>query len=48
MSTPSPLDEGLSPERFTETLRASGALDGGRVAEVAVETSRTTLVSTKT
>ena len=46
MSTPSPLDEDLTPGRLTETLRAGGALDGGRVAEVAVETSRTTLVST--
>ncbi|HTO11720.1 MAG TPA: aminoglycoside phosphotransferase [Candidatus Binatia bacterium] len=46
MSTPSPLDEGLAPERLTETLRASGGLDGGRVAEVTVETSRTTLLST--
>lgn len=46
MSTPSPLDEGLTPERLTETLRSGGALDGGRVAEAVVETSRTTLVST--
>src|SRR5438128_12242484 len=46
MSTPSPLDEGLTPERLTEVLRGSGALDGGRVVEVAVETSRTTLIST--
>ena len=46
MSTPSPLDDGLTPERFTEVLRGSGALDGGRVVEVAVETSRTTLIST--
>jgi len=46
MSTPSPLDEGLTPERLTETLRASGGLDGGRVAEVTVETSRTTILST--
>ena len=46
MSTPSPLDDGLTPGRFTEVLRGSGALDGGRVVEVAVETSRTTLVST--
>src|SRR2546422_11671452 len=46
MSTPSPLDEGLTPERLTEALRGSGALDGGRVVEVAVETSRTTLIST--
>lgn len=46
MSTPSPLDEELAPERLTETLRRSGGLDGGRVAEVTVETARTTLVST--
>ena len=46
MSTPSPLDEGLTPERLTETLRASGGLDGGHVVEVVVEMSRTTLVST--
>ena len=45
MSTPSPLDEGLSPERLTETLRRAGGLDGGRVVDVAVETSRLTLVS---
>jgi len=45
MSTPSPLDEGLTPERLTEVLRAGGALDGGRVVEVAVETSRKTLIS---
>jgi len=46
MSTPSPLDEDLAPERLTETLRRSGGLDGGRVAEITVETSRTTLIST--
>ena len=46
MSTPSPLDEDLAPERLTETLRRSGGLDGGRVAGVTVETSRTTLLST--
>ena len=46
MSTPSPLDEDLAPERLTETLRASGGLDGGHVVEVTVETSRTTLIST--
>jgi hypothetical protein len=46
MSTPSPPDEGLTPERLTEALRSVGGLDGGRVVEVAVETSRTTLVST--
>jgi len=45
MSTPSPLDEDLTPERLTETLRASGGLDGGHVVGVAVESSRTTLVS---
>jgi hypothetical protein len=43
MSTPSPLDEELDPQRLTET---SGGLDGGRVTEVTVETSRTTIVST--
>ena len=46
MSTPSPLDDALTPERLTETLRRSGGLDGGRVAEVTVETSRTTILST--
>ena len=46
MSTPSPHDERLTPERLTELLRDSGALDGGRVIEVAVETSRNTLIST--
>ena len=46
MSTPSPLDEDLAPERLTETLRRSGGLDDGRVAEVTVETSRTTILST--
>jgi hypothetical protein len=46
MSTPSPLDEDLAPERLTETLRRSGGLDGGRVAEITVETSRTTVLST--
>ena len=46
MSTPSPLDEDLAHERLTETLRASGGLDGGLVVEVTVETSRTTLIST--
>lgn len=46
MSTPSPLDEALAPERLTEALRRSGSLDGGRVSEVTVETSRTTLIST--
>jgi len=46
MSTPSPLDEDLTPERLTETLHASGGLDGGHVVGVAVESSRTTLVST--
>jgi len=46
MSTPSPLDDGLTPERLTETLRSSGGLDGGQVAEVTVETSRTTILST--
>jgi hypothetical protein len=46
MSTPSPLDEDLAPERLTETLRRSGGLDGGRVAEITLETSRTTVLST--
>jgi ecdysteroid kinase len=46
MSTPSPPDDGLTPERLTEALRSTGALDGGHVVEAAVETSRTTLVST--
>src|SRR5437016_13075869 len=46
MSTPSPLDDGLTPGRFTEVLRGSGALDGDLDHAAAVETSRTTLVST--
>ena len=46
MSTPSPLDEGLTPERLTEAMRGAGALDGARVAEVVVESARTTLIST--
>ena len=46
MSTPSPLDDGLTPERLTEALRSSGGLDGGRVTDVTVETSRTTILST--
>jgi thiamine kinase-like enzyme len=46
MSTPSPPDDDLTAERLTEALHRSGDLDGGRVVEVAVETSRTTLVST--
>jgi hypothetical protein len=45
MSTPSPLDEGLSAKRLTEALRGSGGLGDGRVVDVTVETSRTTLVS---
>ena len=46
MSTPSPLDEELAPERLTAALRAGGALDDGRVVDVSVESSRTTLLST--
>jgi hypothetical protein len=40
------IDDEVTPERLTEALRRSGALGDGRVIEVAVETSRTTLVST--
>lgn len=45
MSTPSPLDEELAPERLTAALRAAGAFDGGRVVEATVESSRMTLLS---
>ena len=46
MSTLSPLDEDLTPERLTDTLRGSGGLDDGHVVEVTVVSSRTTLIST--
>ena len=46
MSTPSPPDEDLAPDRLTATLRAGGGLAAGRVVEVSVESSRTTILST--
>ena len=40
--------EAISPGHLTDVLREAGALTGGRVASVAVETSHQTLVSTVT
>ena len=43
---PESVDDDVTPERLTEALHRGGGLEVGRVVEVAVETSRTTLVST--
>jgi thiamine kinase-like enzyme len=43
---PESVDDEVTPERLTETLHRGGGLGTGRVIEVGVETSRTTLLST--
>jgi len=43
---PGSVDDDVTAERLTEVLRRGGGLDTGRVVEVGVDTSRTTLVST--
>ena len=43
--TTEPLPAAAQAEHLTEVLRKSGVLDGGRVADVAVESSRTTILS---
>ncbi len=48
MTTTPPPRACPTPEHLTEVLRRAGDLRAGGVAEVAAETSRTTLVSTIT
>ena len=43
--TTEPLPAVAQAEHLTEVLRKSGVLDGGRVADVAIESSRPTILS---